>query len=55
MTRPLPLPSPAALAYTANALTVLFLVLALPYVLHRLLTRPTAAIKGAGRRQLGGS
>lgn len=47
------LPAPATVAYAANCLTVLFLLLALPYALHRIATRPAAAIKGAGRRQVG--
>lgn len=47
------MPAPATLAYVANALTVVFLLLALPYAAHRFFKSPTAAIRGAGRKQVG--
>jgi hypothetical protein len=47
-------PSKDQITYTKEAITTLFLVLALPYVVTRLLTNPGGLIAGIGRAKATG-
>jgi hypothetical protein len=46
-------PSLGQLTYTKEAITVLLLVLALPWLVSKLLTRPGDVLQGLGRRAAG--
>jgi hypothetical protein len=46
-------PSLGQLSYTKELITVLLLLLALPWLVSKLLTRPGDVLSGLGRRQVG--
>lgn len=46
-------PSKDQLDYTQKAITCLLLVLALPWLVHKLLTRPGDVLSGRGKAALG--
>lgn len=47
---PAAMPSRAALTYWKEAITVLLLVLALPWLAYKLVTNPGSVLTGAGQR-----